>query len=154
MVTSQRGKRCSRPLCLIERSSPSIGGSIVGPVNFLPCAVGVHFSAAGTVSPLSRCVGTSWNGSSDLAAVSPANGGGQIQATRRQAALLWLPRTCPIWGYCGVLIKVGHPSRWDVLRLQCDSGERDRLAQLWARSIGALTTCGASVSCNFHLKKW
>jgi SAM-dependent methyltransferase len=42
-----------------------------------------------------------------------------------------LPRTCPICGYHGVFISVGHPARWDARCLNCGSRERHRLLHLW-----------------------
>jgi SAM-dependent methyltransferase len=42
-----------------------------------------------------------------------------------------LPRTCPICGYHGVFIAVGHPPRWDARCLNCGSRERHRLLHLW-----------------------
>ena len=42
-----------------------------------------------------------------------------------------LPRTCPICGYHGVFVSVGHPPRWDARCVGCGSRERHRLTQLW-----------------------
>ena len=48
--------------------------------------------------------------------------------------------------------RLAIPPRWDVLRPQCDSRERHRLARLWARAGGALTT----LRCILHFapEKW
>lgn len=50
---------------------------------------------------------------------------------RRQFRGGRLPRTCPICGYHGVFISVGHPGRWDARCLDCGSRERHRLLHLW-----------------------
>jgi predicted SAM-dependent methyltransferase len=50
---------------------------------------------------------------------------------RRQFAEPRLPRTCPICGYIGVFVSVGHPPRWDARCLNCGSRERHRLLHLW-----------------------
>lgn len=50
---------------------------------------------------------------------------------RRQFRAGRLPRTCPICGYHGVFIGVGHPIRWDARCLGCGSRERHRLLHLW-----------------------
>ena len=42
-----------------------------------------------------------------------------------------LPRTCPVCGYHGLFISVGHPPRWDARCLNCGSRERHRLLHLW-----------------------
>jgi len=42
-----------------------------------------------------------------------------------------LPRTCPICGYRGVFVSVGHPRRWDARCPDCGSRERHRLLHLW-----------------------
>jgi SAM-dependent methyltransferase len=47
-----------------------------------------------------------------------------------------LPRTCPICGYHGVFISVGHPARWDARCLNCGSRERHRLLHLWITEGG------------------
>jgi SAM-dependent methyltransferase len=47
-----------------------------------------------------------------------------------------LPRTCPVCGYKGVFISVGHPSRWDARCLNCGSRERHRLLHLWITEGG------------------
>lgn len=52
-------------------------------------------------------------------------------ADRRQFAEPRLPRTCPICGYTGVFVGVGHPPRWDARCPNCGSRERHRLLQLW-----------------------
>lgn len=50
---------------------------------------------------------------------------------RRQFAEPRLPRSCPICGYIGVFVSVGHPPRWDARCLNCGSRERHRLLHLW-----------------------
>lgn len=47
-----------------------------------------------------------------------------------------MPRTCPICGYHGVFISVGHPARWDARCLNCGSRERHRLLHLWITEGG------------------
>ena len=47
-----------------------------------------------------------------------------------------LPRTCPICGYHGMFISVGHPGRWDARCLDCGSRERHRLLHLWITEGG------------------
>jgi SAM-dependent methyltransferase len=47
-----------------------------------------------------------------------------------------LPRTCPICGYHGMFISVGHPARWDARCLNCGSRERHRLLHLWITEGG------------------
>jgi len=47
-----------------------------------------------------------------------------------------LPRNCPICGYHGVFIGVGHPGRWDARCLNCGSRERHRLLHLWRTENG------------------
>jgi len=55
---------------------------------------------------------------------------------RRQFRERRLPRTCPICGYHGVFIGVGHPPRWDARCLGCGSRERHRLTHLWITEGG------------------
>ncbi len=76
------------------------------------------------------------------------NGGGLGRWTRmRRLAGAWLndrrqfragrlDRTCPICGYQGVFISVGHPGRWDARCLSCGSRERHRLLHLWVTEGG------------------
>ena len=47
-----------------------------------------------------------------------------------------LPRVCPICGYRGVFLDVGHPPRWDARCPSCGSRERYRLLWLWATQDG------------------
>ena len=47
-----------------------------------------------------------------------------------------LPRVCPICGYRGVFLDVGHPPRWDARCPSCGSRERHRLLWLWATQDG------------------
>lgn len=55
---------------------------------------------------------------------------------RRQFSRHWLARTCPICGYTGMFISVGHPPRWDARCPQCGSRERHRLMHLWVHDGG------------------
>ena len=55
---------------------------------------------------------------------------------RRQFRAGRLERTCPICGYHGVFISVGHPGRWDARCLSCGSRERHRLLHLWVSEGG------------------
>ena len=57
-------------------------------------------------------------------------------ADRRQFARKRLARTCPICGYHGMFIGVGHPPRWDARCPQCGSRERHRLMHLWVTEGG------------------
>lgn len=57
-------------------------------------------------------------------------------ADRRQFAEPRLPRTCPICGYTGTFVSVGHPPRWDARCLNCGSRERHRLLWLWVTQGG------------------
>ena len=56
-----------------------------------------------------------------------------------------LPRTCPICGYHGVFISVGHPSRWDARCLNCGSRERHRLLHLWITEGGGDKLAGKRI---------
>ena len=55
---------------------------------------------------------------------------------RRQFSRAILARTCPICGYHGMFISVGHPPRWDARCLNCGSRERHRLTHLWVTEGG------------------
>lgn len=57
-------------------------------------------------------------------------------ADRRQFRFAGLPRTCPICGYHGTFVNVGHPPRWAARCLQCGSRERHRLLHLWITEGG------------------
>ncbi|MGA3005071.1 MAG: methyltransferase domain-containing protein [Acetobacteraceae bacterium] len=50
---------------------------------------------------------------------------------RQQVRGRRVPRICPICGYNGVFISVGHPRRWDARCPNCGSRERHRLLHLW-----------------------
>ena len=50
---------------------------------------------------------------------------------RHQFATGRLARLCPICGHKGIMIAVGHPSRWDARCAHCGSRERHRLLWLW-----------------------
>jgi SAM-dependent methyltransferase len=54
-------------------------------------------------------------------------------------------RTCPICGYHGVFISVGHPSRWDARCPQCGSRERHRLTHLWVTEGGGDKLAGRRI---------
>ena len=64
---------------------------------------------------------------------------------RRQFAGPRLPRTCPICGYTGVFISVGHPPRWDARCLNCGSRERHRLLWLWVTEGGGNRLAGKRI---------
>jgi len=64
---------------------------------------------------------------------------------RRQFRGGRLPRTCPICGYHGVFISVGHPGRWDARCLNCGSRERHRLLHLWITEDGGDKLAGKRV---------
>jgi len=56
-----------------------------------------------------------------------------------------LKRTCPICGYHGVFISVGHPGRWDARCLNCGSRERHRLLHLWITEGGGDKLAGKRI---------
>ena len=64
---------------------------------------------------------------------------------RRQFRGQRLPRTCPICGYHGVFISVGHPGRWDARCLNCGSRERHRLLHLWITEGGGDKLAGKRI---------
>jgi SAM-dependent methyltransferase len=64
---------------------------------------------------------------------------------RRQFAEPRLPRTCPICGYTGVFVSVGHPPRWDARCLNCGSRERHRLLWLWVTQGGGNRLAGKRI---------
>ena len=64
---------------------------------------------------------------------------------RRQFREPRLPRTCPICGYHGVFIGVGHPPRWDARCLGCGSRERHRLTHLWITEGGGDRLAGKRI---------
>jgi SAM-dependent methyltransferase len=75
---------------------------------------------------------------------------------RRRLAVAWLrdhrqfaeprlPRTCPICGYTGVFLSVGHPPRWDARCLNCGSRERHRLLWLWVTEGGGNKLAGKRI---------
>jgi len=66
-------------------------------------------------------------------------------ADRRQFAEQRLPRTCPICGYTGTFISVGHPPRWDARCLNCGSRERHRLLWLWVTEGGGNKLAGQRI---------
>ena len=66
-------------------------------------------------------------------------------ADRRQFARHWLARTCPICGYQGMFIGVGHPPRWDARCPQCGSRERHRLMHLWVSEDGGDRLAGRRI---------
>ena len=56
-----------------------------------------------------------------------------------------LARTCPICGYHGVFVAVGHPPRWDARCLSCGSRERHRLLHLWITQDGGDRLAGKRI---------
>ena len=66
-------------------------------------------------------------------------------ADRRQFARKWLARTCPICGYTGMFISVGHPPRWDARCPHCGSRERHRLLHLWITQGGGNRLAGRRI---------
>jgi SAM-dependent methyltransferase len=64
---------------------------------------------------------------------------------RRQFRGGRLPRTCPICGYHGTFISVGHPGRWDARCLNCGSRERHRLLHLWITEGGGDKLAGRRI---------
>lgn len=66
-------------------------------------------------------------------------------ADRHQFARKWLARTCPICGYHGMFISVGHPPRWDARCPQCGSRERHRLMHLWVTEGGGDRLAGRRI---------
>jgi SAM-dependent methyltransferase len=63
----------------------------------------------------------------------------------RQFSAGRLPRFCPICGYDGVMIAVGHPPRWDARCASCGSRERHRLLWLWATHGGSNRLVGKRI---------
>jgi SAM-dependent methyltransferase len=64
---------------------------------------------------------------------------------RRQFRGGRLPRTCPVCGYHGVFIGVGHPNRRDARCPNCGSRERHRLLHLWITENGGDKLAGKKV---------
>ncbi len=64
---------------------------------------------------------------------------------RRQFRGGRLRRTCPICGYHGIFISVGHPGRWDARCLNCGSRERHRLLHLWITEGGGDKLAGKRI---------
>ncbi len=64
---------------------------------------------------------------------------------RRQFRGGRLPRTCPICGYHGTFISVGHPGRWDARCLNCGARERHRLLHLWITENGGDKLAGKRI---------
>jgi SAM-dependent methyltransferase len=64
---------------------------------------------------------------------------------RSQFANKRIARTCPICGYRGRFISVGHPPRWDARCLNCGSRERHRLTQLWITEGGGNKLAGKRI---------
>ena len=64
---------------------------------------------------------------------------------RSQFSRSKISRTCPICGYYGVFISVGHPSRWDARCPQCGSRERHRLTHLWVTEDGGDKLAGKRI---------
>jgi SAM-dependent methyltransferase len=72
---------------------------------------------------------------------------------RRQFRGGRLPRTCPICGYRGIFISVGHPPRWDARCPGCGSRERHRLLHLWVTEGGGDRLAGQRIL-HFAPEKW
>lgn len=66
-------------------------------------------------------------------------------ADRRQFRFAALPRTCPICGYHGMFVSVGHPPRWAARCLSCGSRERHRLLHLWVTEGGGDRLAGKRI---------
>lgn len=66
-------------------------------------------------------------------------------ADRRQFRFAALPRTCPICGYHGMFVNVGHPPRWAARCLNCGSRERHRLLHLWITQDGGDRLAGKRI---------
>ena len=64
---------------------------------------------------------------------------------RRQFGGGRLKRTCPICGYRGMFVSVGHPGRWDARCLNCGSRERHRLLHLWIVENGGDRLAGKRI---------
>jgi hypothetical protein len=64
---------------------------------------------------------------------------------RRQFRFAALPRLCPICGYAGPFISVGHPPRWAARCLDCGSRERHRLLWLWVTEGGGDRLAGKRI---------
>ena len=64
---------------------------------------------------------------------------------RHQFATGRLARLCPICGHKGIMIAVGHPSRWDARCAQCGSRERHRLLWLWVTENGGNRLAGKRI---------
>jgi SAM-dependent methyltransferase len=64
---------------------------------------------------------------------------------RSQFADRRIARTCPICGYRGRFISVGHPPRWDARCLNCGGRERHRLTQLWITEGGGNRLAGQRI---------
>ena len=56
-----------------------------------------------------------------------------------------LRRTCPICGYHGLFVSVGHPARWAARCLNCGSRERHRLLHLWITENGGDKLAGKRI---------
>lgn len=63
----------------------------------------------------------------------------------RQFRSFRLARTCPICGYHGVFVSVGHPRRWDARCPNCGSRERHRLLHLWITEGGGNKLLGKRI---------
>ena len=64
---------------------------------------------------------------------------------RRQFRFSDLDRTCPICGYTGMFVAVGHPARWAARCLSCGSRERHRLQHLWVTEGGGDKLAGKRI---------
>ena len=66
-------------------------------------------------------------------------------ADRRQFRFAAWPRTCPICGYHGMFVRVGHPPRWAARCVGCGSRERHRLLHLWVTEDGGNKLAGKRI---------
>lgn len=75
---------------------------------------------------------------------------------RRRIAVAWMldwdrfrrghvPHACPICGYRGAFLTVGHPRRWDARCPECGSRERHRLLHLWITECGGDKLAGRRI---------
>jgi SAM-dependent methyltransferase/DNA-directed RNA polymerase subunit RPC12/RpoP len=66
-------------------------------------------------------------------------------ADRAQFKYASMPRECPICGYRGMFVSVGHPPRWAARCPECGSRERHRLLHLWAHADGGDRLAGKRI---------
>jgi SAM-dependent methyltransferase len=81
--------------------------------------------------------------------------GSSLRRVRRLLGAVWrdpgqfrrriVKRTCPICGYHGIFISVGHPPMWDVRCIECGGRHRHRLTQLWITEGGGNRLAGRRI---------